>query len=131
MALQSNLAPASSGSLGCKRVLDPVAHELTEIRTHGRGGQGTVVASKVLVRVLDENGIWLQSFPTYGVEWRSAPAASDNGREAKSRVPVRAEITYLHHSTAIDTTPGCQMNRTEGTRPGDLTLINSTSDGRG
>ncbi|ETR70559.1 MAG: Pyruvate synthase subunit porC [Candidatus Magnetoglobus multicellularis str. Araruama] len=46
---------------------------MLEIRFHGRGGQGTVVASVILARALFHNDYYVQTFPSFGVERRGAP----------------------------------------------------------
>ena len=43
---------------------------MIEIRFHGRGGQGTVVASKLLATSIFLDGRYSQSFPAFGVERR-------------------------------------------------------------
>jgi len=46
---------------------------MIEIRFHGRGGQGTVVASKILATAMVCEGKYVQAFPEYGVERRGQP----------------------------------------------------------
>lgn len=46
---------------------------MKEIRFHGRGGQGTVVASIVLAKAFFKSGFYVQTFPVFGVERRGAP----------------------------------------------------------
>jgi pyruvate ferredoxin oxidoreductase gamma subunit/2-oxoisovalerate ferredoxin oxidoreductase gamma subunit len=46
---------------------------MIEIRFHGRGGQGAVVASKLLASALFKEGKSVQAFPAFGVERRGAP----------------------------------------------------------
>ena len=43
---------------------------MLEIRIHGRGGQGGVIASKVLAEALFREGWDVQAFPAFGVERR-------------------------------------------------------------
>ena len=43
---------------------------MRELRIHGRGGQGAVVASKLLAVALFQEDNWVQSFPAFGVERR-------------------------------------------------------------
>ena len=49
---------------------------MLEIRIHGRGGQGGVIASKVLAEALFREGWDVQAFPAFGVERRGAPLAA-------------------------------------------------------
>ena len=47
--------------------------ELTEIRWHGRGGQGVVTAGKLLAETAMGSGQYFQAFPDYGPERMGAP----------------------------------------------------------
>ena len=46
---------------------------MIEIRTHGRGGQGSVIASEILADAFFRDGKFVQAFPAFGVERRGAP----------------------------------------------------------
>ena len=46
------------------------------IRLHGRGGQGAVVASKILAKAYFRQGLFVQAFPAFGMERRGAPVAA-------------------------------------------------------
>lgn len=50
--------------------------KLTEVRWHGRGGQGAKTASYVLAIAAAEQGWQVQAFPEYGAERRGAPMKS-------------------------------------------------------
>jgi 2-oxoacid:acceptor oxidoreductase gamma subunit (pyruvate/2-ketoisovalerate family) len=47
-----------------------------EIRFHGRGGQGAVVASIVLASAFFREGKFVQAFPSFGAERRGAPVVA-------------------------------------------------------
>jgi len=47
-----------------------------EIRFHGRGGQGAVLASKILAKALVEEGYFVKAIPSFGFERRGAPVAA-------------------------------------------------------
>jgi 2-oxoacid:acceptor oxidoreductase gamma subunit (pyruvate/2-ketoisovalerate family) len=47
-----------------------------EVRFHGRGGQGAVVASEVLASAAFKMGFEVSSFPFFGVERRGAPVTA-------------------------------------------------------
>jgi pyruvate ferredoxin oxidoreductase gamma subunit len=49
---------------------------MLEIRIHGRGGQGAVLASYLIGKSAFYNGYYVQAFPTYGVERRGAPVTA-------------------------------------------------------
>ena len=47
-----------------------------EIRFHGRGGQGAVLASKILAKAMVEEGKYVKAIPSFGFERRGAPVAA-------------------------------------------------------
>ena len=49
---------------------------MIEIRIHGRGGQGNVVAAYVLAGAAFEEGKKCQAFPSFGAERRGAPVVA-------------------------------------------------------
>ncbi|MEW6601899.1 MAG: 2-oxoacid:acceptor oxidoreductase family protein, partial [Nitrospirota bacterium] len=49
-----------------------------ELRWHGRGGQGTVTAAKVLADACLSGGRYVQAFPEYGPERAGAPIRAFN-----------------------------------------------------
>lgn len=49
---------------------------MKEIRFHGRGGQGVVMAAQILGAAFVSEGKYATSFPLFGVERRGAPVAS-------------------------------------------------------
>ena len=52
--------------------------DMVEIRWHGRGGQGTVTAAKVLADACLSGGRHVQAFPEYGPERAGAPLKAYN-----------------------------------------------------
>ncbi|MEE1052520.1 MAG: 2-oxoacid:acceptor oxidoreductase family protein, partial [Lachnospiraceae bacterium] len=51
---------------------------MTEIRWHGRGGQGAKTASLLLADAAFMSGKYIQSFPEYGPERSGAPITAYN-----------------------------------------------------
>lgn len=47
-----------------------------EVRLHGRGGQGAVLASKILAKALAEEGKHVKAIPSFAFERRGAPVAA-------------------------------------------------------
>jgi pyruvate ferredoxin oxidoreductase gamma subunit/phenylglyoxylate dehydrogenase gamma subunit len=47
-----------------------------EVRIHGRGGQGAVLASKILAKALVEEGRFATAIPSFGFERRGAPVTA-------------------------------------------------------
>jgi pyruvate ferredoxin oxidoreductase gamma subunit len=67
--------------------------EITEIRWHGRAGQGTVSAAKVLADTALAAGRFVQAFPEYGPEREGAPVRAYN-RIAKVPFSIYCEIEH-------------------------------------
>jgi pyruvate ferredoxin oxidoreductase gamma subunit/2-oxoisovalerate ferredoxin oxidoreductase gamma subunit len=49
---------------------------MVSIRFHGRGGQGAVIASKLLAHAMFHEGWDVQAFPSFGAERTGAPVAA-------------------------------------------------------
>ena len=49
---------------------------MVEIRFHGRGGQGAVLAAKILAKALVVEGKHIKGVPSFGFERRGAPVAA-------------------------------------------------------
>ena len=49
---------------------------MKEIRLHGRGGQGVVMASDILATAFVAEGNYATAFPSFGVERRGAPVSA-------------------------------------------------------
>lgn len=49
---------------------------MNEIRVHGRGGQGAVIATEMLARAFVQEGKYATGFPIYTFERRGAPVAT-------------------------------------------------------
>ena len=54
----------------------PIESPMIEIRIHGRGGQGNVVAAYVLAAAAFNAGRYCQAFPAFGAERRGAPVVA-------------------------------------------------------
>jgi len=98
---------------------------MLEIRFHGRGGQGTVVASKILATSLFLEGKYSQSFPAFGVERRGAPVTAFL-RVDKKPVRIRSEIYEPDHIVVLDPLLVDQVPLTNGLKQDGIVLINSS-----
>jgi 2-oxoacid:acceptor oxidoreductase gamma subunit (pyruvate/2-ketoisovalerate family) len=97
---------------------------MIELRFHGRGGQGTVVATKALADAIMLDGKWVQTFPEYGVERRGAPVCAYT-RIDESRIYLRCKIYEPDHVVVMDPTLIEAVDVTAGMKPGGWILINS------
>lgn len=97
---------------------------MLELRIHGRGGQGAVVASKVLALALFREGRQVQAFPAFGVERRGAPVTAFL-RVSERPILLRCEITHPAYLIVLDPTLVDAVDVTAGLEPGGTILINS------
>ena len=97
---------------------------MIEIRFHGRGGQGTVVASILLAKAFFQAGYFVQSFPFFGVERRGAPVEAYL-RLDKSKILIRTNVYTPDHVVVLDHTLLSSVDVTHGLNQGGVVLINA------
>lgn len=97
---------------------------MRELRFHGRGGQGTVIASKLLAVALFLEGRQVQSFPMFGVERRGAPVTAFL-RIDDAPILLRCEIQAPDDLIVLDPSLVGAIDVTAGLKPGGNILINS------
>jgi 2-oxoacid:acceptor oxidoreductase gamma subunit (pyruvate/2-ketoisovalerate family) len=102
---------------------------MIEIRIHGRGGQGAVIASQILAQAAFREGMHVQAFPAFGSERRGA-AVTAFLRLDHSPIWVRSEVYQPDGLMILDQSLiGMKSaNVTAGLQPGGWILINSTKD---
>lgn len=98
--------------------------ELLEIRWHGRGGQGTVTAAKVLADACLSGGRYVQAFPEYGPERAGAPLRAYNrisDKELRLHCPVlKPKVVSVVDATLLDA-----INVAEGAQEDAIFVVNS------
>ncbi len=97
---------------------------MIEIRIHGRGGQGAVIASKILSVALFTEGNHVQAFPKFGVERRGAPVEAFL-RLDKTKIFIRSEITHPDHVVVLDATLTDVVDVTTGLTENGWIIINT------
>ncbi len=97
---------------------------MMEIRFHGRGGQGTVVATILLAKAFFDAGFWVQSFPLFGVERRGAPLEAYLRVDSK-QIFIRTNVYQPDHLVILDQTLLNAADLTRGLRPGGWVLLNA------
>lgn len=101
--------------------------ETVEIRWHGRGGQGTVTAAKVLADACLSGGRYVQAFPEYGPERAGAPLRAYNrvsSKELRMHCPVlEPDIVSVVDATLIDS-----INIAEGAKENTIFIVNTTKN---
>ncbi len=98
---------------------------MIEVRFHGRGGQGAVVASKVLAVAFFHERYYVQSFPAFGVERRGAPILAFL-RVDERPVELRTNIYEPDHVIVLDPTLIAAVDVTSGLKEGGWILVNTT-----
>jgi len=95
-----------------------------EIRIHGRGGQGAVLASTILAQAFVDEGKFAVAIPSFGFERRGAPVAAFLRVDARE---IRA-LTNIYHPDCvicIDPTLPRMVDIFAGIKPG-ATLIQAS-----
>jgi 2-oxoacid:acceptor oxidoreductase gamma subunit (pyruvate/2-ketoisovalerate family) len=100
---------------------------MIEIRIHGRGGQGGVIASKILAVALFSEGQYVQSFPAFGVERRGAPVQAFLRADDKY-IDLRCEVYNPEYVIVLDPSLLDAVDVTKGMPKGGSILINSDRD---
>lgn len=97
---------------------------MIEIRFHGRGGQGTVIASILMSKAYFQAGYFVQSFPLFGVERRGAPVEAYL-RLGTKKILIRTNVYEPDHVVVLDRTLLQNIDVTRGLKPGGWILINA------
>ncbi len=101
--------------------------EMMEIRWHGRGGQGTVTAAKVLADACLSSGRHVQAFPEYGPERAGAPLRAYNrisSKELRMHCPVlNPQVVGVVDATLLDS-----INVADGATKDAIFVVNTSRD---
>jgi len=101
--------------------------DIVEIRWHGRGGQGTVTAAKVLADACLSGGRYVQAFPEYGPERAGAPLKAYNRISSKE---LRMHCPVLHPMivSVADPTLIESINVAEGAKEDAIFVVNTSKE---
>lgn len=102
---------------------------MRELRIHGRGGQGAVIASEILAEAAFLAGSYVQAFPSFGSERRGAPVAAFFRMDDKP-ILIRTEVYEPDGVVVLDeslVTLGL-ANVTQGLKEGGFVLVNSAKE---
>ena len=80
--------------------------EITEIVIYGRGGQGCVLASQIIVEAAFLSGNYkdVVAFPSFGAERRGAPVQAFARISKNKKIWTRAQIEYPDIAIVLDET---------------------------
>ncbi len=100
------------------------APALTEIRWHGRGGQGAVTAAKMVAELALGEGKYFQAFPEYGPERSGAPIVAFT-RVSDAPVQVYSGIKHPQIVVVLDSSLMRIVDVTKGAPEDAIVLVNS------
>ncbi|MFP3282734.1 MAG: 2-oxoacid:acceptor oxidoreductase family protein [Nitrososphaeria archaeon] len=95
-----------------------------EIRLHGRGGQGAVLAGRLLGEALMNAGHYAQSYPEFGAERSGAPVTAFL-RTSDLPIEVRSPISRPNIVLVIDPYLSVDRQVIDGLRDGGLVVANA------
>jgi 2-oxoacid:acceptor oxidoreductase gamma subunit (pyruvate/2-ketoisovalerate family) len=110
-------------TLGATHDHGPWSIHMIGIRFHGRGGQGAVVASKILAKAYFAEGFYVQAFPSFGMERKGAAVAAFV-RVDTDPIVERGEIRKPSVVIVLDPTLLQMVDVTRGLEPGGSILVN-------
>jgi pyruvate ferredoxin oxidoreductase gamma subunit len=97
---------------------------MTEIRWHGRGGQGAKTACLLLADAAFASGKYVQGFPEYGPERMGAPITAYN-RISDQPCSIHSNIYKPDYVVVVDESLLSTVNVTAGLNPEGAIVINS------
>ena len=100
-------------------------NSLTEIRWHGRGGQGAKTAALLLADVAFQLGKHVQGFPEYGPERMGAPITAYD-RISDKPIRVHSNIYEPDYVVVVDDTLLESVDVTAGLKKEGAILVNTT-----
>jgi len=98
---------------------------LTEIRWHGRGGQGAKTASLLLADAAFNTGKYIQGFPEYGPERMGAPITAYN-RISDTPITIHSNIYEPNYVVVVDDSLLESVDVTAGLKEDGAIIINTT-----
>lgn len=100
---------------------------LTEVRWHGRGGQGIVTVSRLLAYAALLDGKYAQAFPEFGPERRGAPVTGYT-RISDEPIIIHSQIYNPHVVVVVDPTLIGNIDVARGLVLGGLIVAHSERD---
>ncbi len=97
---------------------------MTEIRLHGRGGQGVVTSAELIAIAAINEGKYAQAFPSFGPERRGAPVQAF-ARINNKRIRIREKIYHPDVVLVLDPTLPKLVKVTDGLKEKGIVILNS------
>jgi len=96
-----------------------------EVRFHGRGGQGVVMAAQALAVAAAHHGYSAIAFPFFGPERRGAPVLAF-ARFGEARLRARTQVYQPDFVVVFDESLIENVDVLAGLRPGGMVIVNTT-----
>ncbi len=100
--------------------------QITEIRWHGRGGQGAKTAALLFGDAALSTGLHIQAFPEYGPERMGAPVQSFN-RLSPEPITLHCGVTSPDVVVVLDPTLMETVDVAQGIKPDGILLVNCST----
>lgn len=111
-------------------MMQKASSQITQIRWHGRGGQGAITAAKVVAQAAFESGYaGVVMAPTFGTERRGAPV-STSLKISREKIYDLSAIVNPDIVVVLDHLILNEVDVTAGLQPGGLLVINSPYQAR-
>ena len=98
---------------------------LKEIRVHGRGGQGSVMAAELLAQAAFLEGRSVQAFPYFGAERRGAPVKAF-ARISDESILVHSQVYNPDYVIVLDPLIYRVVDISEGLKSDGVVVMNTT-----
>jgi len=98
---------------------------LTEIRWHGRGGQGGVTSAELVARAAIDEGKYAQAFPAFGAERRGAPVIAFVRISSNEPIRIRAEVAEPDVVVVLDPSLLRVVEVASGLKARGMLVVNS------
>ena len=100
---------------------------MKEIRLHGRGGQGNVIASQILVSAFVSGGGFGNSIPYFGFERRGAPTVT-YVRLDDRKIRIKSQVYNPDCVVVLDPTVKNTVNVFDGLKGDGVVVLNDSKE---
>lgn len=100
---------------------------MIEVRIHGRGGQGAVIASLLIAHSAHCKGYHVQVFPEFGVERRGVPVTAFARMDTKP-ILLRTKIARPDHVMILDPAIAKYLPVTAGLKENGCIVMNAADE---
>ncbi|MDI6733709.1 MAG: 2-oxoacid:acceptor oxidoreductase family protein [Planctomycetota bacterium] len=98
--------------------------KISEIRWHARGGQGTMLAARMLARIAIAEGKYAQGMPEFGPERMGAPVRAYN-RISNDNFSLYCAVVNPDAVVVLDPSLLDSVNVTEGLNKNGIIIVNT------